>query len=372
MSKIKKIKNDVLKLVEEKQDLENDVAILQQKKKDMNFISGYEKQIDVLKSAKLELQRKDKFKTKKIVELESHIDTIQDVEKNIIPQDKLVIKPEKKHTKSQGIANIVLSDWHVETPIDYRAVYNKNKFNLDIADSRIKTAIKKSIRLVNIERATTNINHMVLALLGDFMGGTIHEEISRANTLLPMPTVLWLYQRMKSMIDYYIEHGGFKKITVICHVGNHSRTTKKNEYIDYVKKSWEWLLYHFLAIAFKGNDKVEFHIPLSYQTYFKEFNYSLRFHHGERIKYSGGVYGVSVPATKKIKDWNDAVDKVDMDVFGHFHTYSTPNNFIANGSLCGYDPLGSISGYKYDKPKQAFFLIHEKFGLIVNRPIYVE
>ena len=361
-----------IELTKKIEQLQSEIKELEIQKKDVDFITSYERRISILRSAKKEETKKNNFLTKKVVELESEIDLRDELEKHILKADQLVIKKDSTKSKPSSIANIVFSDWHIETPIDYRSVYNKNRYNIDIAEKRINTAVKKSLRLVEIERQTVVIDELVLALLGDFMSGEIHDELKRANSMLPTVANVWLYKRIKSAIDYYLKHGNFKKIKVICHVGNHSRTTKKKEYIDYARKSWEWLLYTYLAIAFENNPKIEFHIPLSYHTYLKEYDTLLRFHHGDQINFKGGTYGVAVPATKKIKDWNDSVDKSDIDVFGHFHTYSTPNNFICNGSLCGYNPMADMSGYKMEKPKQAFFLIHEKLGLIVNRPIYVE
>jgi hypothetical protein len=369
---MKKLKQEDIELKQKISDMESEIKELELKRKDVDFISQYDRKLSIANSAKLEEQKKNKHLNKLITELESEIDIRDELDKHILNAEQLSIKKDTTRTKSKGIANIVFSDWHTETPIDYRSVHDKNRFNPDIAEKRIDTAIKKSLRLIEIERQTVVIDELVLALLGDFMSGEIHDELKQANVMLPTVANVWLYKRLKAGIDYYLKCGKFKKIKVICHVGNHSRTTKKKEYIDYARKSWEWLLYTYLAIAYKGNPKVEFHIPLSYHTYLKEYDVLLRFHHGDQINFRGGVYGVAVPATKKIKDWNDSIDKATIDVFGHFHTYSTPNNFICNGSLCGYNPMADMSGYKMEKPKQAFFLIHEKLGLIVNRPIYVE
>jgi hypothetical protein len=90
------------------------------------------------------------------------------------------------------------------------------------------------------------------------------------------------------------------------------------------------------------------------------------------MNYGGGVGGITIPVNKSIAQWNKA-HRVDLDVFGHFHTRFDGGNFIANGSLIGYNPFSIAIKASFERPSQTFFLVNREYGeKTLVAPIFVE
>ncbi len=175
-------------------------------------------------------------------------------------------------------------------------------------------------------------------------------------------------------LSYLEQHGKFQEIEVVCHPGNHSRYTKgrKIHHKGRPQKTFEWIAFHHLKKTFERarKHKVKFIIPPSTIYVNDQFGYKIRTQHGTDFTYQGGIGGESIPVNKKLLRW-DKKENAYLDVFGHLHKYTTPYNYIICGSLIGYNEYAMDLGFEYEDPKQAFFLISKKRGLIANRPIYV-
>lgn len=267
---------------------------------------------------------------------------------------------------SQSTAFIIGSDWHVEETIDPSTVGDANSYNLGIAEKRIDAFFQNGYRLVEIQRAGTDIDDLVLGLLGDHMTGYIHEELQESNGLSPTQTILWLKPRIIGGIRALAKN--FKRVTVVCTIGNHGRTTLKKRVSTSYKNSFEWMMYHDLAEKFDGTN-VRFEITNGYHAWVKCYDYPIRFHHGDSIRYKDGIGGLTIPAMKKIAKWNTE-RAAYLDVFGHWHQYFDGGKFISNGCLIGYSPFAVMIGAPYEPPSQAFFLINRDRGKTIVAPIW--
>lgn len=280
-----------------------------------------------------------------------------------------ITKPAK--SKSESVAVMVASDWHVEEKVDRRTVNDLNEFNLSIAEKRIRAFFHNSIRLVEIQRNGTDIKTGVLAMLGDFMSGYIHDELIENNELSPTQTILWLMPRIEAGIRYVIEHGGFEKLLVVCAVGNHGRTTQKQRVATGYRNSYEWMMYHILAQRFETDKRVEFRISDGYHNLVEIYGRTIRFHHGESIRYQGGIGGLSIPAHKAISQWNKG-NPAYLDVFGHWHQRIDGGSFISNGSLIGYNAFALTIKASPEPPQQTFFLLHHERGKTMVAPVWLD
>jgi len=279
------------------------------------------------------------------------------------------VQIKEETNKSEATAVLVASDWHFEEKVSRESVNNKNYYNLNTAEHSAINFFANGLRLVNILNKDIAIKNVVLALLGDFISGYIHDELMEENQLSPTESILKVYDVISSGIDFLLKNSKYKFI-VICKYGNHGRTTQKPRIQSAHKNSYEWLLYHFLAKQYKDNKRVEFIVEDSYHTILNIYNYKLRFHHGDWLKYQGGIGGITVPANKAIGQWNRA-EQVYLDVFGHWHTFFDGGNFICNGSLIGYNAFSINIKANYEEPKQTLFLIDKKRGKTIVAPIFV-
>jgi len=213
---------------------------------------------------------------------------------------------------------------------------------------------------------------LVLALLGDFMSGYIHDELKENNQMSPTETVLLLNQMIREGINFLKEHGNFDSIIIPCCFGNHSRTTKKPRHATAYKNSYEYLLYCFLATMYEDDPVVNFSISQGYHQYLDIFGkYTIRFHHGNNIRYGGGVGGIAIPVNKAVAQWSRA-KKAYLDCFGHFHQSLSGGRWICNGGLIGYNDYAISIKADYEKPQQTFFTIERDHGLTFTGPIFVD
>jgi hypothetical protein len=89
---------------------------------------------------------------------------------------------------------------------------------------------------------------------------------------------------------------------------------------------------------------------------------------GARIRYGGGVGGLTIPANKAITQWN-RLKHADFDCFGHFHQAFDGGTFISNGSMIGYNAYAISIKAAYEEPVQMLFGIHSKLGKYITRSI---
>ncbi len=274
--------------------------------------------------------------------------------------------------KSEATAFAIASDWHVEERVNPATIQGiDNSFSPEIAKARAVKFFENTLYLVNMMRAKTTIDNLVLALLGDLITGYIHEELEETNYMSPVKAGLFAKDLIASGIEYLLEHGEFKKIIVPCCVGNHGRTTHKMRASSSVDNSYEFWVYSQLKDYFRTNDKVEFVIATGYHLYLDVYKTSIRFSHGDAISYGGGIGGITVPVNKAIDSWNTC-KRADLDVFGHFHQLMDGGRFICNGSLIGYNAYANRIKAKFEPPRQAFFLVDRDHGKTITAPIFLE
>ncbi|MFA5831250.1 MAG: hypothetical protein WC878_05465 [Candidatus Paceibacterota bacterium] len=281
-----------------------------------------------------------------------------------------VIVPSNSLGVSEATAMAILSDWHCEELVRAETVNGKNFFNLERAKKRADRCFQKIVSLTRKEQQDVTINNMVIGLLGDFISGNIHEELLENCQLRPMEAILFAQGLLESGIIFLLEETKLN-LTFICHVGNHTRITKKVHISTEQGNSLESLLYSSLRQRFASEPRVKFIIAEGYHSYFDVYGTKIRFHHGHSLRYQGGVGGLTIPVNKAIAQWNKIIP-VDLDIFGHWHTYMHMKNFVANGSLIGYNGFALSIKADFDVPKQAFFLIDKKLGPSIFAPIFVD
>lgn len=313
-----------------------------------------------------ELERLNKSLVERIIELERERDAALRLSRT---KQTLVIKP-TKNEKLSAVPFIVASDWHVEETVKKTTVNGLNEFNLEIADRRIGKFFSNSLRLLRKEAADTRFDTVVLALLGDFISGNIHEELKENCSLRPIEAILWVQQRIVAGIRFLLENTNYRFV-VVCHPGNHSRITEKTHYSTETGNSLEFLMYHNLKLLFSKEKRLEFVIADGYHTYLELFGKVIRLHHGHAIRYYGGIGGIFIPVFKAIAQWNKA-RVADLDVFGHFHQLKNGGNFICNGSLIGYSPFSIRMKADYEKPYQKFFMLTSTGIVVAEYPIFLE
>jgi hypothetical protein len=260
---------------------------------------------------------------------------------------------------TESVAVVLASDFHIEERVDPETVHGLNKYNMRIAEERSKQFFQNTLKLVEKERQATRIDTLILALLGDFISNTIHEELLQINEVEPAIAMIKAEQQLVSGIQYLLDNSDLKLI-IPCHSGNHGRMTKKTHIGNEAGNSLEYFMYHHIASHFEGNERVQFIVPKSYHSYVDVFGYTICFSHGHAVKYGGGVGGITIPLKKAIGEWRK-MKHADLFCMGHFHQFIDVGDAIVNGSLIGYNPFAIFIKAAYETPKQTFFLINKKY-----------
>ena len=312
------------------------------------------------------LEKMYRVALRQIAKLESALHVFEKVK----PITTYQIIPKERQGLGEAVAVVLASDWHIEEIVRPEEVNDRNEHNLAISKMRVDKFFRGVLRLTEITGRDVKINTLVLALLGDFITNDIHEEMLETTELEPTKAIIECQNRIASGIEFLLKNTQLN-IVLPCHSGNHARTTEKTRNATEAGHSLEYMMYHSLAGYFRNEKRVKFLISNSYHSYIEVFGMTIRFHHGHNVRYAGGIGGLTIPVNKAIAQWNK-LRWADIDCFGHFHQRFDGGNFLANGSLIGYNAFALAIKAGFEKPSQQFFLVDKKRGKTATWPIFVD
>lgn len=322
-------------------------------------------QLDKLCVSASDLKKKYRWALREIRRKEAEVESILELKQ---ATQSFEIFPRKK-TGGEATAVLVASDWHVDETVKPQQVSNLNSFNPQIAKSRSEYFFRNGLKLIKMFGKDVEINTIILPLLGDFISGSIHEELMEGNSMLPMQAIMYAKELLMSGIKFLLKNSDCK-LVIPCVTGNHSRITARMRHATEKGNSLEFFMYHTMAQQLKDK-RVKFIIPEGYHCYITVYDQVIRFHHGHAIRYAGGVGGIYIPVNKAIAQWNKA-KHADLDCFGHFHQFKDGGNFNTNGSLIGYNAFALSIKADFEPPRQTLFLIDKKRGKTLVAPILLK
>jgi hypothetical protein len=284
-----------------------------------------------------------------------------------------IMKKEKGSRVRECTAVALLSDVHFEETVEPETIDWLNAYSIPIATLRLKKFFEAVIWNVEHHRADGNIRirSLVLSLLGDLITGYIHRELVESNGCSPTLATFQLMRILRDGIATLLEHGGFEKIVIPCSIGNHGRTTDKQQISTGYANSFEWLLYNLLKDMFAHEKRVHFEVTADRHQYVEVYGKTLGFHHGDSVRSLGGVGGIAVPLLRAIPRW-DSVRRCHIRHVGHFHQYRDFGSLVVNGPLIGFAPYSQFIGAGYEEPSQAFYLIDSEAGKCQSTPLWVK
>ena len=327
-----------------------------------------EKQLLRLQTANAELKAKNSHLSEQAASADKRADLLLSMqgEPALRKWEKL-----KKAKQATSTPIIVLSDWHAEERVDSDTIDGMNHFDLDVASRRIKETFRKAVYLMDFVRGVADIKDLVLAIIGDMVAGYIHEELRESNYLSPGEAVLFVQDHIHNGIQFLLKEGGVKSITLPCCHGNHGRTNPQKPISTSYKNSFEWNMYHQLERLYRNEPRVAFKIEKGIHNWLPVQGRAVRFHHGDNIRYAGGVGGITIPVNKKIAQWNKA-RVADLDIFGHYHAHHDYWKWVCNGCLVGYNLFATAVGAEFQPPTQTLVVVSKRYGKVMALPIFCE
>lgn len=289
---------------------------------------------------------------------------------NILPLH-FDVNPDPK--KYAAVPVLTLSDWHIDETVNAHAIRDSEGYNITIAESRATSLLDGANQIIQILHRDSDINELVVALLGDFISAWIHDELIETNGMTPPEAVLKALNMLTGMLENLLANCGIGKIIVVEATGNHGRITRKPHYKKAPQKNYEWIIYHLLAKHFedKGEIRITFKPPTGYFNWLTILGRPVRFHHGDAVQYQGGIGGVHIPLRKAIAQWNKKSRAV-LDVMGHWHCREVSRDYVINGCLIGYNEFAERIKADFETARQSIFLLHNQYWKTAEYPIVVE
>ena len=218
------------------------------------------------------------------------------------------------------------------------------------------------------------VDNLVVGLLGDMIGGYIHDELAQTNGLSPMQGVAFVKKLIISGLKaIHDELPELQKIIVVGICGNHSRTTKKLQFNNGFALNYEYFLYKDIeqTLTLMGLTKFQYIIPEGDLAYLDIYGKKILFAHGFQFKSAGGVGSIYPPMLRWFGKMNQVI-KIDKAFLGHWHTSIYTKEVCINGSLKGYDAFAMGHGLPYEVPQQTYVILNEKRGFVFYSPIFAD
>jgi hypothetical protein len=275
---------------------------------------------------------------------------------------------EPREFDSTSVPVLLCSDWHCGAVVSGASINGLNEFNVDIFHERTACLFRNALKVVRMVRSSVSVNQMVLWLGGDLIDNWLHPEQAQTQELSPIQQTMECERAIVAGIDYLLEHGDFERIIVPCNFGNHGRTTPKMQADNAHATSYEWLMYQSLQRHYRNESRLEWVISDGNILYLEVLGHQLRFHHGDAIKYGGGIGGLTIPLQKWVHRQDTGI-RADHSFFGHFHQLTLGNGWSVNGSLIGATAYGLKLGFTPERPQQLMRFIDSNRGFTISAPV---
>jgi hypothetical protein len=161
-----------------------------------------------------------------------------------------------------------------------------------------------------------------------------------------------------------------ERIVIVTSDGNHGRTTEKIRVATRTEHSYEHALYLQLADDLRDEPRVSMTVSRSQLTYVPIYDQTIRFTHGDAVRFGGGVGGITIPINKAIAQWDQSV-RADLTCMGHWHQLTWGSRVVVNGSLIGFSPYSVAIKAGFEPARQAFFLLDSRRGICQQTPLWV-
>lgn len=311
--------------------------------------------------------------------------TAERVRKEIIGISEYSADPPKWLDKepgksTSGIPLICLNDWHWGEVVDPDQVGNVNKFNRLIARQRVHTLYSTVNDLCFNHMTNPNYPGAVVAILGDMITGTIHDDLALTNDGPLTWSLFEVENHLVALLQGWADK--FGKLAVVCVPGNHGRSTPRPRNNNKVYESWEWLIFCKIEKFFRNDPRVTVHVPNEVDAFATIFGHRFMFTHGDTLGVKGGdgLIGALGPIARGALKVGNQQKRIGRDfdtlVIGHWHINvprgdATP--VLVSPSLIGHSMYGHLQlRVPPARAAQSLSFWHPKHGLTAQWSMYLD
>lgn len=279
--------------------------------------------------------------------------------------------------KTSSVPILCLGDWH------YGEVVRPSEaggyqFNAEIAESRIRKTIEKTVSLTRDALAGLEYPGIICALLGDMTSGALHPELAESDEYSVFMSILRVRDLIVGAIRSLADE--FGRVFVPTAVGNHGRLLdRKPRAKGYSQRNTDWLVYQLVARHFEGDPRVTVMVPDSGETVFRVFGRTFLLTHGDQLGTRGGdgIIGAIGPimrgSLKTLRSVQSLGIDIDHLIVGHWHQSIYLPQVTVNGTIKGPDEYSlKLLRAPAEDPSQTLMVMHPQHGLTFRQPLFLK
>jgi len=330
---------------------------------------------DTLKRKLKEVAKENKKLKDQVLTSKAVSELVLEIKNSKLQSPKWLLDTSAHNGSISGVPELQLSDIHYGETVFPEQIFNKNKYNMEIANKRLKLLANNAADLL--------LNHMgnnpkypglVVALNGDLVTGNIHDELTQTNDAPIMPVVFELYENLIWFLEGLADE--FGHLFVPCTVGNHGRISVKPQSKNKVYTNYDWLICKLLEKYFEDDPRICMVVSEGSDIQYKIYSHRYRQTHGDQFRGGAGFIGPFAPITRgEIKKRSSAItygEDYDTLVIGHFHQLMFLNRVVVNGSVIGFNEYAMHGNFPYEPPQQALWLTHPSRGVTLKAPVFCD
>lgn len=206
--------------------------------------------------------------------------------------------------KGRSVVGCLVSDMHMGEVVAADEINGVNAFNPEICRERMRRYFEAACVVGKRWAADTHCEGALLALGGDMVSGSIHDELAATNALTSPEQVIAAAETIAAGIIKL--RLAYRRVHVVSVPGNHGRTTHKPTAKLYSRLSYDTMIAAMLAERFRGDKDITFQYGPAKDQIVPVFGRTVFVTHGDKIGSRGGMgfAGPNLPivrGTKKVE-----------------------------------------------------------------------
>ena len=312
-------------------------------------------------------------------------DVIRQVSNSFKEVPQIKRKPLDSKTQHPQTVVAPLTDTHIGEYIDSAQMVGLNSYDMELFNKRLYGWANQLLALINYRRNITEIEELVIPMLGDMISGDIHDELARTNVENNMGQMIKGAYLISQAILLLAPH--VKKIRIPCVVGNHGRMSVKPPMKDKVTTDWDYMLYQWISVMLKNQKNITFEIPQAFLHVFNVYDHRILIMHGDSISGAGSNMSISRSISNlrgalqyknnlnmELEEFRK-VNYFDSVMIGHFHRVDETDIGTGELHICGcvkgVDEFALQRLHVSTKPKQIATYWHPLHGYLGKEVIYL-
>jgi len=278
--------------------------------------------------------------------------------------------PSKGH---RAIPSLTVADIHRGEVVAPEQIEGLNKYNIGIADQRVKRAFEGAIVLCRDYLKGVTFEGAMLLLPGDVVAGDIQQGRETNQGTLAQ-NIMGCVEPLEAGVNLLVE--GFGKVHVVCVPGNHARNTRKPIAKNRAADNWDTLAYRIIERDYRNNPNVTVQVSDAADAAFSIYNTRYVLTHGDQFHGGSGISGALAPlllgAHRKTRRAAASGRPYDCLVMGHWHRrYQLPGVKVS-GCICGYDEYAYVSNFEPEPASAELWLTTPEHGITLTAPVFVQ